>query len=66
MQVAGCAVHIKWRVKCAAQWGLLQVCLLSDAAVKGETRDASGGESAAGLSARTVTHFTQLNTEQTG
>lgn len=34
VQVAGRALYIKWRVKHAAQWGLLQVCLLSDAAVK--------------------------------
>lgn len=31
--VAG-VVQIKWRVKRKPQWGLLQVCLLSDAAVK--------------------------------
>lgn len=34
VQLAAGVVQIKWRVKRAPRWGLLQVCLLSDAAVK--------------------------------
>lgn len=58
VQVAG--GHLKGRVKRAARWALFQVCLLSDAAVK--VRREMQAEERVLL----VTHFTQLNTEQTG
>lgn len=58
VQVAG--GHIKRRVKRAARWALFQVCLPSDAAVK--VRREMQAEERVLL----VTHFTQLNTEQTG
>lgn len=65
VQVVTGVVEIKWRVK--PQWGLLQVCLLSDAAVKVRCEmQAQQRSSAVGLSSEAVTHFMELNTEQTG
>lgn len=70
MQVAAGAAGIKWELKQRDTVGLLQVCLLSDAAakVRCEMWDAGRAErsSAAGLSSEAVTHFMELNTEQTG
>lgn len=66
MQRAAGVVEIKWKVKPCNTVGLLQACL-SDAA-KGEMRYTGRAEqsSAVGLSSEAVTHFMELNTEQTG
>lgn len=66
VQVAAGVVEIASRVK--PQWGLLQVCLLSDAAVKVrcEMQAQRSGAVQLGLSSEAVTHFMELNTEQTG
>lgn len=56
------------KVKQCDTVALLQVCLLFDGAVKVRCRRAGRAErsSAVGLSSEAVTHFMELNTEQTG
>lgn len=42
VQVVAGVAEIKWKLE--QQWDLLQVCLLSDAAVKARCEDAGGAE----------------------
>lgn len=68
VQVAAGVVEIKWRVKRSATAGFITSMFTVWCCCEGEMWDAGAAEwsSAVGLSSEAVTHFMELNTEQTG
>lgn len=68
VQVAAGVVVIKWRVKESATVGFITSMFTVWCCCEGEMWDAGAAEwsSAVGLSSEAVTHFMELNTEQTG